>query len=453
MQKVVDYISRFINEGDKRSANAKKNIIAMIFLRGLNILIGFLIVPLTINYVDASMYGVWLALSSILIWISYFDFGLLNSFRNNFAESRANGDYKMAKTYVSTTYFTLGIIFSIILCILLIINENVNWCTILKISDLMNAELHGVFIVLSLFLCIRIVSAVITFVLLADQKPALSSAVQTLGQLFALLAIYILIHTTTGNLFYLALALSGIPCLVTILLSFIFYRSKKYRQFAPSYKYVKLGLAKNVMGKGLQFFVITIAMLMSVQIINVAISRELSPLDVTRFNLSFKYFSVIYMGMELIVSPFWSAFTESYTLNDFPWMRKIAHKLEFIILLCIPIAIIMVICANFIIKLWIRNDIYIPLSLHIIMGVFAFFQSVHCIYSNLINGTGKIRIQLIVFTISAIISLPLITWCIQMFGLWGCMILPTLSFFFISILCNIQIHKIINQTAKGIWNK
>ena len=193
----------------------------MIFLRGLNILIGFLIVPLTINYVDASMYGVWLALSSILIWISYFDFGLLNSFRNNFAESRANGDYKMAKTYVSTTYFTLGIIFSIILCILLIINENVNWCTILKISDLMNAELHGVFIVLSLFLCIRIVSAVITFVLLADQKPALSSAVQTLGQLFVLLTIYILIHTTAGNLFYLALALSGIPCLVTILLSFI----------------------------------------------------------------------------------------------------------------------------------------------------------------------------------------------------------------------------------------
>ena len=89
MQKVLDYISRFINEGDKRSANAKKNIIAMIFLRGLNILTGFLIVPITINYVNASIYGIWLALSSIVIWISYFDFGLPNGFRNKFAEAKA----------------------------------------------------------------------------------------------------------------------------------------------------------------------------------------------------------------------------------------------------------------------------------------------------------------------------------------------------------------------------
>ena len=446
-------ISGFFNKGDARSVNAKKNILALIFLKGLNILTGFLIVPLTINYVSASSYGIWLALSSIIIWVSYFDFGLPNGFRNRFAEAKANGDIDLARRYVSTTYFVLTITFSAILCILLFLNEIINWSSLLNVEPSLCQELHDVFVILSIFFCIRVVASVLTFMLLADQKPALSAAVLTAGQLLSLITIYILTRTTSGSLTYLAWAIAGLPVFVMLLLSIVTYHTEAYKKYAPSFKCVQLDLTKNILGIGIQFFVITIIILLVLQVINVVISRELGPVCVTQYNLSYKYFSVVYMIMELIVSPFWSGFTEAYTQKDFLWMKATLGKLEKVILLSIPGIVLMIIGANFVIRLWVGDSISVPFSLHISMGIFVFFQSAHCVYANLVNGTGKAKLQLMAFSCFAIIAYPLIVSGIRIYGLWGCMLLPTLMFIALTMLCRTQIKKIINEKTSGLWNQ
>ena len=241
--------------------------------------------------------------------------------------------------------------------------------------------------------------------------------------------------------------------MVTILLSFIFYRSKKYRQFAPSYKYVKLGLAKNVMGKGLQFFVITIAMLMSVQIINVAISRELSPLDVTRFNLSFKYFSVIYMGMELIVSPFWSAFTDAYQKKDYQWMTGSMKKLETIWLLSVVAALIMVLVANPFYSIWVGNDVHIHLTTTISIALYVSLFNLGQIYMYMINGVGTVAIQLIIYLTFALIAWPLMVFSCRWFGLPGIVIIPSVVVLLQALFGKTQIGKIISGSSTVLWSR
>ena len=69
--KFIDKIHKFITAGSERSVKAKKNIIRMLFLKGGNILIGLLLVPMTINYVDSENYGIWLTLSSMVAWMSF----------------------------------------------------------------------------------------------------------------------------------------------------------------------------------------------------------------------------------------------------------------------------------------------------------------------------------------------------------------------------------------------
>ena len=453
MQKVLDYISRFINEGDTRSVNAKKNILAMIFLRGLNILTGFLIVPITINYVNASIYGIWLALSSIVIWISYFDFGLPNGFRNKFAEAKAKNDIELARSYVSTTYCVMSFIFLTILIAMLIFNEFVNWSTLLNVDITLQKELHDVFIVLSIFFCLRVIASVFTFMLFAEQKPAFAAAVQTIGQVLTLSIIYILTCSTQGNLFLLALTLSGIPCMTIIIISAFSFLSSHYRTFAPSTKYIRLELFKDIIGKGIQFFFVSIIILLILQFINIAISRELGPLQVTEYNISFKYFSVVYMAMELLVSPFWSGFTEAYTQKEYAWMSNMLHRLEQIVVLSIPGIFVMLLCANIVIRLWIGDEVIVPISLSIMMAIFVFFQSAYCVYSNLINGTSKIWLQTLLFIVSACLSFPAITIGIRIFGLWGCLVFPTIIYIIAALLCRIQIKKLVSQRASGIWNK
>ena len=53
------------------------------------------------------------------------------------------------------------------------------------------------------------------------------------------------------------------------------------------------------------------------------ISHEISPNEVTPYNITFRYFGVITMFATLIMTPLWSAYTEAYTKNDIPWIKNI----------------------------------------------------------------------------------------------------------------------------------
>ncbi|GAH31869.1 unnamed protein product, partial [marine sediment metagenome] len=82
-------IKNVLSTGHPRSIRAKKNIFASFGLKGISILISFLLVPLVLNYIDITKYGIWLTLSSIIGWFGFFDIGLGNGLRNKFAEAIA----------------------------------------------------------------------------------------------------------------------------------------------------------------------------------------------------------------------------------------------------------------------------------------------------------------------------------------------------------------------------
>ena len=86
------YAIDFFTKGNQRSLQAKKNIIGSLLIKVLSIATGLVLVPLTIHYINPSQYGVWLTLSSMIAWISFFDIGFTHGLRNKFAEARAKGD-------------------------------------------------------------------------------------------------------------------------------------------------------------------------------------------------------------------------------------------------------------------------------------------------------------------------------------------------------------------------
>ena len=89
---VFDFFS-FIKKGNERSIKAKKNILAMLFLKGGNILVNLMLIPITINYVNADNYGIWLTVSSIISWMSFFDIGINNGLKRHYKIFCVNGKY------------------------------------------------------------------------------------------------------------------------------------------------------------------------------------------------------------------------------------------------------------------------------------------------------------------------------------------------------------------------
>ena len=151
MVNIRSKIYSYFTKGNERSVIIKKNIAASLVLKCVSILISLQVVPLTIDYINPTKYGIWLTLSSIIAWLSYFDLGFAHGFRNRFAEAKAKGDIRLAKEYVSTTYAVLFLLFSVILLITLMVNKYLNWSSILNIDAVYNEELHIVFGLLACF--------------------------------------------------------------------------------------------------------------------------------------------------------------------------------------------------------------------------------------------------------------------------------------------------------------
>lgn len=64
-------ISSFF-KGNERSVTVKKNILGSLAVKGFSILISLMLVPMTLGYVNSELYGIWLMLSSIIVWLSFF---------------------------------------------------------------------------------------------------------------------------------------------------------------------------------------------------------------------------------------------------------------------------------------------------------------------------------------------------------------------------------------------
>ena len=134
IQGVKNKVNTYFTKGNERSVMVKRNIAVSLVMKCISILISLQVVPLTIGYVNSTKYGIWLTLSSIIAWLSYFDLGFAHGFRNRFAEARAKNNMKLAREYVSTTYAVLSFLFSVILLIALIINKYLNWSFVLNID-------------------------------------------------------------------------------------------------------------------------------------------------------------------------------------------------------------------------------------------------------------------------------------------------------------------------------
>jgi len=246
-------MSDFFTKGHQRTIEAKKTIAVSIFIKGISILISLVLVPLTINYVNPTQYGIWLTLSTIIVWFGFFDIGLGNGLRNRFAELKATGNFEMARIYVSTTYAVLTIIFSIVWILFFMVNLFLDWSKILNAPAQMATELSNLAIIVISFFSLQIIFKTISTVLLADQKPAKSTILDMSGQLIALAVIFILTKTTVGSLLYLGIVFGLIPVVVLIIYSLFSYNNQ-YRQFSPSLKYIRFSRINDILGLGFKFF-------------------------------------------------------------------------------------------------------------------------------------------------------------------------------------------------------
>lgn len=452
IKEIKNYIINIFSKGHQRSIVAKKNIAASLLIKGSSVLINLALLPLTIDYVNPTQYGVWLTLSSIINWFSFLDIGLGNGLMNHFAEAKAKNDITNARKLVSTTYAVLSVIFIGFWLIVYIINNYISWSSVLNVTIGMEAELSKLALIVFSFFCLQMILRVINTIVSADQKTALAGLINLFAQLLVLILILIVTRFTSGSLINLGLILGLSPVTIFIISSFILFRTK-YILFRPSFQYIDFKLTKKIMNIGLKFFLIQLSLILVLQTTNIIITQTMGPEYVTLYNIAYKYFFIVSMFFTIILVPFWPAFTEAFVKNDFVWMKNVLSKLQKIWLLVIPIILIMLFVSNQFYNLWIGDRVIIPIAVSVMMAIYSLIYTRANLYMYLINGTGKLKLQLYSYLISSVIFIPLALYLANKIGLIGIILANICVYLIIAIVSQMQIIKLVNNKAVGIWNQ
>lgn len=447
---VFSKIKRILQSDNKRTATIKKNIAGSIAIKGVSVIVSFLLVSLTIDYISPELYGVWLILSSILTWISFLDLGFTQGLKNRLAEAIAKDDWARAKSLVSTTYFMMVVIFVPICTILEIATPYIDWCKWLNVSTEYAGEIIRVMHVLFAFVCIQFVVNVIISVLAAFQRVAFSNLFSAIGSICTLITVLVVKQVCPPSLLALSFALSTMPVLSMLGGSLILYNSS-LAAVRPSFNNINISYVGDLFNLGYKFFIINIQAVILYQATNILISNVSSPLDVASYNLAYRYLNTAMMIYTLATAPLWPAYTDAYTRGDFKWMVAMKNKMLKFWAVSSLGCICLVIISKFVYHLWIGDSVNVPYIMTTLVGVYVIIYCWMTLNGTLIVGMGKVKLETIIVIIGMLLHIPLSLFLGKMIGAYGVVISMIIINTFYACIFHIQVSKILNRTASGIW--
>lgn len=449
---MISFIKKFFTKGHERSVKAKRQFAYSFVVKGLSIVVGLAFVPLLLKVLDAERYGIWLTISSIITWFTFFDIGLGNGLRNKLAEAIATGKVELARVYISTTYAILGIVCAGLLVIFNVVIPFINWQSVLNTSYVENQELVVVALIVFNFFVIGFLLKLIGSVLLAHQRPAVSNAFGPTGNLLSFLIINGIVLLAKGSMVTVALVMSVSP-VVVLLVATVFLYSRDYATLRPSLSHVDFSHAKDLFGLGVKFFFMQVVAVILFSMTNILIAQFSSQKMVAAYNVAYKYFSVAIMGYTILLSPMWSAVTDAYHKHDYKWLKNTMKTLNMLSIVVGSGILLMLVVSTYVFEAWVGDKVDIPFALSTAIAIYLIILAVEAPLSNFINGVGKLRVMLALYVVQLSIFLPLAYYLGTKFGAVGIVSsmivvqLPPLFFQFR------QVHLLLNQKATGIWNK
>jgi O-antigen/teichoic acid export membrane protein len=439
-------------QGDARTVLVKKNIIGSLGIKGWSALTQYLVVPLSLDCLTQYEYGLWLTINTFLIAIDAIDVGLGNGLRNKLAEALALGDKIQARKYVSTTFLML---ICVMLPVMLLAAAGIQAVDCHRLMNVDAALVPNLKLILTAVIGFMGSTFIMKFIgntYLGLQLPAINNLLVVLGQTLALAAIYLLSRMHVDSLLLVVIAYTASPLLV-YLLAYPVTFCGRYKYLAPSLKHTDRHTFQQLLRLGLSFFFIQFTGIVLFTAASIIIQKQLSPESVTPYQLTNRYYTLLFMLFTIIVTPLWAATTDAYTKGDWAWIHKVMRRIRLWLLISIGLLVVMYLAAPLFFEFWVQGRVKVAPALSFAMAVYTWMQIASNSYSYILLGIGKIRLITIVTAVEAVVFIPLQILACKHFGTVG--IAATLSAaILVSLIFNvIQFRKISTNTAHGIWNQ
>lgn len=435
-----------------RSSNIYKNTIGSFLLKSFGLFVSFYTVRITIDLLDQKLYGVWLTLFSVVSWIQIMDVGLGNGFRNKFAEAVAKGDNSKAQQLVEVLYSVIAFMAGLGFVVIVLLNNFVEWNLLLNVPSNLVNDLSFIVIMVFGFFLMQFVLKNINVILLSLQKTFMSDLLGFLANMLMVILLQLLVIFDLRGLFYVSFIYMFSPVIV---LSFftVYFFSGALKKYAPkSFLWDKSKIA-SIMSLGVKFYIIQLTTIFLFSTSSIIITHLFGPSEVTPYNIAYRLFSSMMIVFSVITTPYWSAYTEAFTKGDYIWMKNSVNKLVGVWLIFTFIVVILLLFSDKIYAFWLGSRINIPFVLSSCFALYVIVLSWAAIFSQFLNGIGKVTLQLYLALVQLVLIIPLTIFLSKTIGMGvsGVVIGIIICIFIAATVLPLQVYKILNGNAKGVW--
>ena len=440
------------NTHTRRTNLLIKNVLLSFFIKGWSALIVLIMVPLTLQCLGKYNNGVWLTISSMLVWIDQMDIGLGSGLRNRLAACKAHGDNTASREAVSSTMAMLA---CIVIPIFILLAAAVWFGDVygfLNVDPAIIPELRVALLCAVSLVCSTFVLKFIGNVYMGMQLPAVSNLIVALGQTLALIATWLLYKSGQATFLPVVVVNTAAPLFVYLVAyPYTFYI--KFTELRPTWRSINLRAALQLGNLGIKFFWLQIAGIIQFMTANILISNFFTPEMVNPYQIAYRYMSLVIVFFTVICMPFWNATTDAYERGDMGWIEKAGKKMNTLTILIFCLLVLMTALSPLVYQVWIGDKCDVPFGMTAMMALYIFLLVLSMRYSYFLNGIGALRMQLYM-TVSAIVFIPL-AWLVSYLThdiLW---------FMAVMCICNlpgivvniIQFNRILKGTATGVWRK
>jgi O-antigen/teichoic acid export membrane protein len=360
--------------------------------KALYILMGFVSVPLTVHYLGAERYGVWLTISSLCLWVALTDFGLAGTaLVNVLSEAVGNDDREAARHYAASAFWALVTIALVIGTVFLAAFNSIPWRAVFHVSDATSIrELESTCALVMTLFVINLPLSLLGSLYNAHQEGYLANIWGATGAVVSLLGL-IVVTRLHGGLPQLVVAIAGVPVFVVLANAYYVFVCR-YPWLAPAPSAVRWSCIRRLLKLGGKYMIMQLASLGIYQSQAMIITQMLGPSQVVIFVVTYKVIALpvdlAYMG----TVPFIAAFGEARARRDWNWVKGAYKNATFASIgLGLPLAVALALVAKPLILLW-AGPSAVP-DPHLVLWLFIYTAVGVCLMASGVLLTGVERLD------------------------------------------------------------
>lgn len=403
-------------------------------LRVLTMAVPLITLKITYSYLNVEVYGLWSAITTFFALFAFSDLGLGNGLQTKLSQANGSDDINLCRKIISNTYAILILVAIALLIVFLAIFWLVDW------AKVMNAQSEETIALASTIVFIIVIPklmaipiAIIQRTQLALQEGYRSDIWSIIGYIFNLIFIVVIAKMDYGKITLLTVT-SVLPVIVSAVNMFVYFRYQK-TELKFSFKLFDSKLAKSLLSLGVFFSILSILTTIGLSMDTFIVAKTCTLADAGSYSILYRVSAIFSAVVGILSAPLWGANGEAIARGDIEWVKKNTRRMSIIMgSISVFIALIGIASAKYIFRIWMGADFEFSFASLIWLAVMQITLSFISPYFMLLNASGVVRKQIILFGIYTPISFVLKYYLSAHFGIFMIPMIGSLLYLFIVAL-------------------